>query len=140
MVFRSLLLSTEKNTPIIYKSGDITIRSENNIFFKSDGSTLGTPRGQLFIRFSGNDVMRKKRHQKQQGLCPNKTFMIHLLSKPISVHDYLGPDELARIHREKPIDMFRFYSNGHERVIICAPHGGYIGKFVIEYVDICWNL
>ena len=35
-------------TLIIQKSGDIAIQSEENIFFKSDGLTLGTPLGYSF--------------------------------------------------------------------------------------------
>ena len=35
-------------TPIISKSGDIAIQSEQNIFFKSEGPTLGTRPGDSF--------------------------------------------------------------------------------------------
>ena len=44
------------------------------------------------------------------------------------VEPYLGPEELAKIYKEKPIEIFRIYSNGHERVLVCATHGGFIGK------------
>jgi len=42
------------------------------------------------------------------------------------VESYLGPEELAKIYKEKPIEIFRIYSNGHERVLVCATHGGFI--------------
>ena len=39
-----------------------------------------------------------------------------------SAEAYLGDDELAKIYSEKPIDMFRLYDKGAERILgmICC--------------------
>ena len=58
----SIFQNRKNFTLIIQKSGDIAFQSEENIFFKSDRLTLGTPpQGTVFHTiFSGKDILRKK--------------------------------------------------------------------------------
>ena len=44
-------------------------------------------------------------------------FQIEFDLRTGSAEAYLGDDELAKIYSEKPIDMFRLYDKGAERIL-----------------------
>ena len=51
---------TGKNLLLSFKNQDIAIQTQENIFFKSDGPTLGTPKGTVSYNFFRERYFRKK--------------------------------------------------------------------------------